>query len=88
VKTIKELGMPFYEQPHKFGNLYLKIVVVFPDKLESADKEKLFNILSEQNKPEIVSDTNEKYFLTDIVKGEENTHHSGGKVEERRHGEH
>jgi DnaJ family protein A protein 2 len=87
IKTVKDLGMPFYEQPHKFGNLYLKILIIFPEKLDSGEKEIIQSILSAQNSQEIIPDIQEKYYLSDFVKLEENTHHSGGRVEDRRHGE-
>jgi|LauGreDrversion4_2_1035121.scaffolds.fasta_scaffold19572_3 DnaJ family protein A protein 2 len=87
IKTVKDLGMPFYEQPHKFGNLYLKIFIVFPEKLDSSQKEIIQSILSSQISQEIIPDIQEKYYLSDFLKSEENTHHSGGRVEDRRHGE-
>lgn len=87
IKTVKDLGMPFYEQPHKYGNLYLKISVIFPDKLDSSEKEKIKNILQEQINKETIPDIQEKYHLNDFIKSEENTHHSGGRLEDRRHGE-
>ena len=89
VKTVKDLGMPFYEQPHKLGNLYLKFTVIFPDKLQNEQKEILFKALAGQVKKEddLVSSVKEQYFLTDFTKTDENTHHSGGRTDERRHGE-
>jgi len=87
IKTVKELGMPFYEQPHKFGNLYLKINVIFPDKLDSSQKEIIFKLLAEQNKEEVFPEIEEKYYLSDFLKSEENTNYSGGRMEDRRHGE-
>jgi DnaJ family protein A protein 2 len=87
LKTVKELGMPFYEQPHKFGNLYLKISVIFPEQLGPSEKEIIHSILSAQNIQEIIPNIEEKYYLSDFVKSDENTHHSGGRIEDRRHGE-
>ena len=36
LKTIPEKGLPFYKQPYKFGNLFVKFTVVFPDSLPAA----------------------------------------------------
>lgn len=87
IKTVKELGMPFYELPYRYGNLYLKINVIFPDKLEPSQQESIFKILSEQNKEEVLPEIEEKYYLGDYMKSDENTHHSGGKIDDRRRGE-
>jgi DnaJ-class molecular chaperone len=88
IKTVKDLGMPFYEQPQKFGNLYLKICVVFPEKVETSQREEFFRLFAEQaNKENISGDIQEKYYLSEFVKIDENTHHGGGRVEDRRHGE-
>jgi DnaJ family protein A protein 2 len=87
IKTIKDLGMPFFESSHKFGNLYIRITVDFPNKLEPSDKEALYSILIDQKKEDKFDEVNEKYFLTDFIESEENTNHSGGKKEERRTGE-
>ena len=36
LKTIPEKGLPFYKQPYKFGNLFVKFSVVFPDSVPVA----------------------------------------------------
>ena len=33
LKTIPEKGLPFYKAPFKFGNLFVKFTVTFPDKI-------------------------------------------------------
>ena len=33
LKTVKGLGMPFFNSPYKFGNLYVEFKLVFPEKL-------------------------------------------------------
>jgi DnaJ-class molecular chaperone len=39
--TIEEKGMPFHKNPFKFGNLFIMFKVVYPDSLDSSEKEKL-----------------------------------------------
>lgn len=34
-KTVKEFGMPFFDQPFKYGNLYINFNIKFPDKVDS-----------------------------------------------------
>ena len=36
LKTIPEKGMPFYRQPYKFGNLFVKFTVEFPSSVPVA----------------------------------------------------
>ena len=31
LKTIPDKGLPFYQQPYKFGNLFVMFKVTFPD---------------------------------------------------------
>jgi DnaJ family protein A protein 2 len=80
VKTVKELGMPFYEQPHKLGNLYLRFTIILPERLDHASKDVISKVLDDQKKPEEnMENITEKYTLTEYLKGDENSHHSGGK---------
>lgn len=87
IKTVKDLGMPFFESSHKFGNLYLRINVLFPERLEPCDKKALLDLLSEGKTQVITTDFQEKYYTTDFIQSEENTHHSGGRKEDKRHGD-
>lgn len=41
LKTVKECGMPFFEQPYRYGNLYISFNIVFPDKVNEDQKQKL-----------------------------------------------
>lgn len=41
IKTVKECGMPFFEAPYKYGNLYVKFNIVFPQKIDSTQTEML-----------------------------------------------
>jgi DnaJ homolog subfamily A member 2 len=40
-KTVKECGMPFYDAPYKYGNLYVNFNIVFPEKIDISQKESL-----------------------------------------------
>ena len=40
-KTVKELGMPFFDAPYKYGNLYINFNIKFPDQIDNAQKEAL-----------------------------------------------
>lgn len=86
VKTVKELGMPFYEQPHKFGNLYLLFSVQFPEKLDQTEKETIIKVLESQKSSleNSIEEVNEKYYVQDYVKGQENTNVKGGLKEEKK----
>ncbi len=44
LKTVKECGMPFFDAPYKFGNMYINFNIVFPDKMDNIQKESLFNV--------------------------------------------
>ena len=53
MKTVKECGMPFYDHPTRFGNLYIKFNVKFPKSLKDEQKsaiKKLFPIVLTQIK--------------------------------------
>jgi len=39
LKTVKDLGMPFYEKNFQQGNLYLVFNIIFPTILDSTQKE-------------------------------------------------
>ena len=84
VKTVKDLGMPLSDSPFRFGNLYLRFKIVFPEKFDNLLKEKIENILISQKNNEIIEDCQEKYFTTEYSQEDDNTHPSGGKKEENR----
>jgi DnaJ family protein A protein 2 len=44
LKTVKELGMPFFEQPFKFGNLYISFNIIFPDKIDENQTKTLYQV--------------------------------------------
>lgn len=44
LKTVKECGMPFFDAPYKFGNLYINFNIVFPEKLDDGQKTSLHDV--------------------------------------------
>jgi DnaJ family protein A protein 2 len=44
IKTVKECGLPFFEAPYKYGNLYINFNIKFPEKLEKSQAELLNNV--------------------------------------------
>ena len=41
LKTVKECGMPFFDAPYKYGNLYVSFNIVFPEKIDKSQKDSL-----------------------------------------------
>ncbi len=86
LKTLKEYGMPFYNQVLKTGNLNIDFNIQFPKSLEDGDIQGLESVLPEKlnNKSDIEKKEDiEKYAMIDFMLEHENTHHSGGKKENR-----
>jgi len=84
LKTVKECGMPFFDAPYKYGNLYINFNIVFPDTIDKEQKEsleKLFKNLIREKKEEKYD---ESYTLSAFDPSDENTHYGGGKKENRR----
>lgn len=44
IKTVKELGMPFFEQPFRYGNIFINFDIVFPDKVDSSQTKILCDV--------------------------------------------
>jgi len=44
LKTVKELGMPFFESPFKYGNLYINFEFIFPDKVDQKQAKILMEV--------------------------------------------
>jgi len=84
LKTVKECGMPFFDAPYKFGNLYVNFNIVFPDKLDTTQKSSLHSLFPKLIQEEIKEQVDDTYIMTDYKVEEENTHHGGGKKENRR----
>lgn len=82
-KTCRELGMPFFEQPFKYGNLYIDFEFVFPKNISDKQRDALNLIFPNDVPKKITEKVEESYTLTDYKKEEENTHHGGGKKESK-----
>lgn len=72
-KTCKEMGMPFLDQPYKFGNLFIDFEFVFPSKISPEQKESLFKIFPNDVPKPIKESVDESYTLTDFKKEDENS---------------
>ncbi len=44
LKTVKECGMPFFNSPYRFGNLYLQFNIIFPAKVSEDQKNQLSKV--------------------------------------------
>lgn len=86
LKTVTELGMPFFNSPYRFGNLYLDFQIVFPDKLSEEQNKKISEILSNDriNKVGNLPKNIEKYTMEDYNASETNSSYKGGKKEDWR----
>ena len=79
MKTVKECGMPFFDHPTRFGNLYIKFNVKFPKSLNDAQKEaiqKLFPKILVNIKD--IDSIKEKYNMTEYNENMTNTYATGG----------
>ena len=85
LKTVKELGMPFFNAPYKYGNLYFDFQSIFPETLNEEQTTKLTTILKNEKLHTKQSDTSkmDKYFLEEYKASEENSNHRGGRSDER-----
>lgn len=82
LKTIHELGMPFFESPFRFGNLYINFNIIFPDSLTDKEVELVTDALAVQkSKSEPVTKFQESYTVSNFKLEDENTHCQGGKKE-------
>ena len=79
MKTVKECGMPFYDHPTRFGNLYIRFNVHFPKGLKDTQKEalqKLFPKIMLHIKD--IDKIKEKYKMTEYNENMTNTYATGG----------
>jgi len=85
MKTIKELGCPFFGSPFRHGHLYIDFEIIFPEKLDEKETKLISEILKDErlNKNDSMSDSKEDvYFLSDYKIEDENTNYKGGKRKE------
>jgi len=83
LKTVQETGMPFFDRPYKFGNLYINFNIVFPEKLDNIQKESLAKLFPQLVQQQIKEKYDETYTMVDFNPNDENTHHTGGKKENK-----
>jgi DnaJ family protein A protein 2 len=81
LKTVKEIGMPFFQAPYKYGNMYFEFDIAFPEKLTKEEVEKVTKILKNEKLHQKVQggDKMERYVLAEYKTSEENTNYKGGK---------
>lgn len=83
MKTVKDCGMPFFDNPVRFGNLYIKFNIKFPKILKDDQKDALKNLF-----PKIVCEIKdldkikEKYNMTEYNESETNKFATGGNTQE------
>ena len=81
--TCRELGLPFFEQPYKFGNLFIDFSFIFPKSIDDKQKEELYKVFPTFVPKPLNTKFDENYNLTEYKKEDENTHHGGGKKESK-----
>ena len=84
LKTVEELGMPFFNSPFRFGNLYIDFQIAFPDKLTDEQSQKITKILNNEriNHVGSIPKDIEKYNLENYDASETNSSYKGGKKED------
>ena len=72
LKTVHECGMPFFESPYRFGNLYINFNIVFPSSLDEEQMKGLKGLFPSADM-EIEEDKTikEKYTMTEYNESEE-----------------
>lgn len=85
LKTVHDCGMPFFESPYRFGNLYINFNIIFPKSLAEEQKKGL-KLLFPSADMEIEEDKSitEKYAMTEHIESEENTAETGGQKRRKR----
>ena len=84
LKIIDELGMPLFNSPLRYGNLYIEFKIVFPNKLTEEQKKKMNEIFKKEknnNIDDLCKDM-EKYYLKDYNDNEKNSYYKEGKEED------
>ena len=83
IKTVKECGMPFFDHPTKFGNLYIKFNIKFPKSLQDNQKKALQQLFPKIVMPiKDIDSIKEKYNMTEYNESETNKFATGGNKQE------
>lgn len=79
MKTVKECGMPFFDHPTRFGNLYIKFNIKFPNSLKDEQKSAITKLFPQiMNQIKDIDKIKEKYFMTEYNENFTNTYATGG----------
>lgn len=81
IKTVYDLGLPFFERPMTYGNLFIEFEIECPKNLSEQELSLIRQALAGQETKETVEDIEEKYFMEEFREEDQNTHHQGGKKE-------
>lgn len=80
--TCEGLGLPFHKTPYKFGNLFIKFHIKFPETLNQTQITAASTILSAQSKSAAelkeISEADETVTLVKFEEKHKNTHAQGG----------
>ena len=84
LKTVEELGMPFFNSPFRFGNLYIDFHIAFPDKFSDEQSTKITEILNNERLNHVSNITKdiEKATFEEYNASEANSSYKGGKKED------
>ena len=79
MKTVKECGMPFFDHPTRFGNLYIKFNIKFPKSLKDEQKSEITKLFPQiMNQIKDIDKIKEKYFMTEYNENFTNKFATGG----------
>ncbi|MCQ2820514.1 MAG: DnaJ domain-containing protein [archaeon] len=79
LKTVEECGMPFFEAPNRFGNLFIDFNIIFPKELDETQTKELKELLGKnEKKVEIDPSIKESYSMTEFNEKEQNPNPRGG----------
>ena len=78
IKKVSECGMPFYDNPVRFGNLNIKFNVMFPKSLNNEQKVALEKLFPPQKSKIDISKIAEKYTLEEYSEKEAKNNEKGG----------
>ena len=71
--------MPYNKQTYKFGNLFIKFTIKFPESLASEQMGKITQALEFQKKQtDVEMDVAETCSMKPFTEEHKNTHHEGG----------
>lgn len=79
LKTVEECGMPFFEAPNRFGNLFIEFNIKFPKSIDDSQASQLKTLFASSTMDvEIDKSIKETYSMTEFNESEQNTNPTGG----------